>query len=73
VGGRNLQGCPPTQPWGDCIMPEKSKTNYELLDEIGVILTEILQVEGLLLPRTVNRIVYAKDLLNKLKSRMMDK
>lgn len=54
-------------------MPEKSKTNYELLDEIGVILTEILQVEGLLLPRTVNRIVYAKDLLNKLKSRMMDK
>jgi hypothetical protein len=46
------------------------KSSFELLDQIGKTLTEVLQQEGLLLPGTVDKLLRAKDSVNKLKVRV---
>jgi hypothetical protein len=48
----------------------KDKTSFELLDQIGKTITEVLQQEGLLLPGTTDKLLRAKDSVNKLKSRL---
>jgi hypothetical protein len=47
------------------------KSSFELLDQIGKTITEVLQQEGLLLPGTVDKLLRAKDSVNKLKSRLI--
>jgi hypothetical protein len=51
-------------------MPDNPKSNYELLDQIGKTITAVLRQEGLLLPRTVDDLLRAKDTINQLKGRM---
>jgi hypothetical protein len=50
-------------------MQKPEQSTFELLDFIGKTLTEILQEEGLLLPGTADKVLRAKDAVNKLKSK----
>jgi hypothetical protein len=43
------------------------KSSFELLDEIGNAITDVLRQEGLLLPGTIDTLLRAKDNINKLK------
>jgi hypothetical protein len=53
-------------------MPTKEKSTFELLDQIGVTITHVLEQEGLLLPGTIDELLRAKDNVNKLKRMASD-